>query len=471
MAAKFGTSGLRGLVEELDDGTAAAYTIAFLRHLKASGLIAEGDPVFVGQDLRPSSAEIAAQCMAAIEDEKLDPVDCGALPTPALAIHAMARKAASIMITGSHIPADRNGVKFYRPDGEIDKDDEAAMIASVGDVDKAALRWTPHHKPTDEEAQARANFVARYAGFLAEGCLVGRRIGIYEHSSVIRSVLSDILAPSGAEIIPVGHSETFIPVDTEAVSDQTRARIRVWVERYGLDALVSADGDGDRPLVADETGEVVRGDVLGLVVARLLEADSIVTPVTSNSGIEARVEAGVRRTKVGSPYVIADMAAAGDAGAERVIGFEANGGVLTGSKIAFGKAELSALPTRDSVLPIVSALAVSLGSGLTLSALVEGLALPVAASGRIENFATEKGKALVAILSSDEAERGDFLAPIGSAVFVDTKDGLRMTLADGRILHLRPSGNAPEMRIYSEAATEDDALALIEATRDRIMSS
>ncbi|TDH37967.1 phosphomannomutase [Pseudohoeflea suaedae] len=471
MAAKFGTSGLRGLVGELDDGTAAAYTTAFLRHLRASGSIADGDPVFVGQDLRPSSAEIAAHCMAAIEDEKLEPVDCGTLPTPALAVHAMARKAASIMITGSHIPADRNGVKFYRPDGEIDKGDEAAMTASVETVDKAALRWTAHHKPAEEEAGARAGFVARYRGFLAEGCLAGRRIGIYEHSSVIRSVLADILAPTGAEIVPVGHSETFIPVDTEAVSDQTRARIRVWVERYGLDALVSADGDGDRPLVADEKGAVIRGDVLGLVVSRLLEADAVITPVTSNSGIETRVDARTRRTKVGSPYVIAEMAAAAGDGARRIVGFEANGGVLTGSPFTFGKAELSALPTRDSVLPILAMLAVSLGSRLALSALVEGLALPVAASGRIENFPTGKGKALVASLSGDETARADFLAPIGEVASFDMTDGLRMTLADGRILHLRPSGNAPEMRVYAEAATQADAEALISAASERILTA
>ena len=468
MAAKFGTSGLRGLVGELDDGTAAAHVVAFLRHLKSAGAVAEGDPVYFGQDLRPSSAEIAAQCMAAAEDEKLEPVDCGAIPTPALAAWAMGRGATSIMVTGSHIPADRNGVKFYRPDGEIDKDDEAAISAHVGDIDRAAMRWTPHHRPADESAAALSAFAARYYGFLAEGSLAGKRIGLYQHSTVIRDLLADILAPSGAEIVPVGRSDVFVPVDTEAVSDQARARIRAWTQRYSLDVLISADGDADRPLIADDTGEVVRGDVLGLLVARLLGADIAVTPVTSNSGIESRLDAKVMRTRVGSPFVIAAMISARETGAGKVVGFEANGGVLTASPFTFGKAQLPPLPTRDCVLPLLSALAVSLGAGQPLSTFVEGLALPVAVSGRIENFPTEKGKAIVQALSADAEIRAQLLDGIGEVGAVDTTDGLRMTLADGRILHLRPSGNAPEMRIYAEAATDEDAKALVAEMTPRI---
>ncbi|MBU2485522.1 MAG: phosphomannomutase, partial [Alphaproteobacteria bacterium] len=64
MAAKFGTSGLRGLVGELTDGTAAAHARAFARHLKQTGMAQAGAPVFIGRDMRASSPEIAAQCAA-----------------------------------------------------------------------------------------------------------------------------------------------------------------------------------------------------------------------------------------------------------------------------------------------------------------------------------------------------------------------------------------------------------------------
>lgn len=128
---KFGTSGLRGLAVELNGLPAYAYTMAFVQMLAAKGQLQKGDKVFVGRDLRPSSPDIAALAMGAIEDAGFTPVNCGVLPTPALSYYAMGAKAPSIMVTGSHIPDDRNGLKFYRRDGEIDKDDEAASVQPI----------------------------------------------------------------------------------------------------------------------------------------------------------------------------------------------------------------------------------------------------------------------------------------------------------------------------------------------------
>ena len=54
-------------------------------------------------------------------------VNCGKVPSPAVAWYGLVRRVPAIMVTGSHIPDDRNGVKFYRPDGEIDKHDEAEI--------------------------------------------------------------------------------------------------------------------------------------------------------------------------------------------------------------------------------------------------------------------------------------------------------------------------------------------------------
>ncbi len=214
-------------------------------------------------------------------------------------------------------------------------------------------------------------------------------------------------------------------VDTEAAFEETRALASGWVQSEGLDGLVSADGDGDRPMVVDESGRVVRGDALGLIVARHLGADAVVTPVTSNSGIESRCDAAVSRTRVGSPFVIAGMADAVARGRRCVIGFEANGGVLTGNPISSGSAELAALPTRDSVLPILCAFAAARQAGQPLSAHVAALSMPVAASDRIENFPTEQSQALVARLSQDEAMRQDFFEPFGQVAHVDLTDGLR----------------------------------------------
>lgn len=468
MAAKFGTSGLRGLVEELEDGTALRHARAFARHLLASGAALPGATIFIGRDLRGSSPEIARQCMAGIAAEGLAPVDCGVLPTPALASHAMGQGAACLMVTGSHIPADRNGVKFYRPDGEIDKADEAAIAAlAVDSASEAPAFGQPVDMPP-AGMEASSAYIGRYRHFIADGALAGRRIGIYEHSTVARDLFAAILAPTGAAIVPLARSDHFIPVDTEAVTPEARALIRGWTAEHRLDALISADGDGDRPLLSDETGECLRGDLLGLAAALHLGADAIVTPVTSNSGIEAAIGARVWRTRVGSPFVIEAMTEASAAGASKILGFEANGGVLTGSPMQAGAAELTALPTRDGVLPLLAMLGETLAKGQPVSAFAARMRLPVADGGLIRAFPTETSKALLAELTADDGRRAAFFAPFGAIARLDLTDGLRALMSSGAIIHLRPSGNAPEMRCYVEAGSAEEARELSEAAMARV---
>ncbi len=463
---QFGTSGLRGLVVDLQGYPSALYATAFARHLIGQGLASAGDHIYIGGDFRPSSPDIAATCIGALQRAGLVPVDCGALPTPALALYAMRRGCASLMVTGSHIPADRNGIKFYRPDGEIDKADEQAVTRIAGEIRDQIIDLTPGiaERVADE---ANAEFLVRYHGLLGQGALSGLRIGVYQHSTVARDGLVSILAGHGADVVPLGFSRTFIPVDTEAVSNETIARLQNWAAEHRLDAIVSADGDGDRPLVADETGQPLRGDLLGLMVARFLKARVVVTPVTSNSGIEAAGDFHVVRTRVGSPFVIAGMQAALNEQQARgvtnagVMGFEANGGVLTASDFAVGARSLSALPTRDSFLPILACLSLAVETKQPLSALAANFALPIAAADRLENFPLETSARLMAHLKASPANLAAFLAPVGAVASVNETDGLRVTLADGRVVHLRPSGNAPEMRCYVEASTPDAAHALL----------
>jgi len=458
---KFGTSGLRGLVTDLLGHASALYATAFARHLLENGLVKSGDRIFVAGDYRPSSPDIAATCIGALTRAGLTPVDCGAIPTPALALYAMSQNAASLMITGSHIPADRNGIKFYRPDGEIDKADELAITRIAADIDGTIIDLTPG-TAADEEAQALALFLSRNRALLPENALSGMKIGVYQHSTVARDALVDVIAGYGAEVVALGRSDNFIPVDTEAVSPETVAFMQGWAREHGLDAIVSADGDGDRPLVADETGAPLRGDVLGLIVARFLDASVVVTPVTSNSGIEAAGNFSVIRTRVGSPFVIEGMNQASAAGKMAVMGFEANGGVLTQSEFGVAGGTLKALPTRDSFLPVLAALFLAKQQNKPLSAVAADFHLPVAAADRLENFAVETSSALMAHLRSAQQNLEAFLKPIGNARSISDIDGLRVTLEDGSVIHLRPSGNAPEMRCYVEAKDEVAASVLLD---------
>lgn len=131
---RFGTSGARGLAADMSPRVCFAYTAAFLQIIGAR----PGSRVALGMDLRPSSPDIAGACAAAISNAGLDVDFCGVLPTPALAFHAQERGIPAIMVTGSHIPFDRNGIKFYRSTGEITKADEAGIAgAEVNQIGRA----------------------------------------------------------------------------------------------------------------------------------------------------------------------------------------------------------------------------------------------------------------------------------------------------------------------------------------------
>lgn len=460
MSLKFGTSGLRGLSQDLKGKASAIYATAFARHLLASGMAKHGDPVLIGQDFRESSPAIAETCIGALTAAGFKPLDCGALPTPALALYAMSMKAAALMITGSHIPADRNGIKFYRPDGEIDKQDENAISELARQVEKETLD-VPSTSAENRETEAKQFFHDRNISLLSENALSGLKIGVYQHSTVARDMFVDVLKHYGADVVALGRSETFIPVDTEAVSADTLEKLKAWSAEHHLDAIISADGDGDRPLLADEQGTPLRGDLLGLITANFLKADVVVTPVTSNSGIEANGDFDVIRTKVGSPYVIAGMNEARSSGKNGVIGFEANGGFLTATPFTLNGKSVSPLPTRDCFLPLLAALQLVSKERKPLSAIAAGYELPVAAADRLQDFPQEKSAALMAHLRSSRTNLESFLAPIGAVENTSDIDGLRVTLGNGNTIHFRPSGNAPEMRCYVEAANEDEADALL----------
>lgn len=458
-AVKFGTSGVRGLADRLLSGDASIYTRAFIEHLQRSGLVAVGGLIAVGEDLRPSSAAIGEAVCSAILRAGLRPVRCGVVPTPALACFAMGRGMAAIMVTGSHIPADRNGLKFYRPDGEIDKQDEAAIVRILAEQGS----YAGDSRSTGEvaEADALAPYRDRYRCFLPNAALAGRRVGIWEQSSVARSLLAEIVTSSGGEPVLLGRSAQFVPVDTEALGATDAARLAAWIVSEQLDLMISTDADADRPLVIDQKGRQVRGDALGLIAAKTLNAGSVVTPVTSSSGIEAGLSAPVLRTRVGSPFVIAGMAEAVSAGHRNVVGFEANGGFLTGSDITYSGHVLPALPTRDALLPILCMFIAMGQTGAPASEVISGLGLPVALSDRLQNYPIAKGQALMRQLANDAAFCEQFLDGLGAAEGKDATDGVKFFLAERMILHFRPSGNAPEMRCYVEAPNRDAAEALL----------
>jgi phosphomannomutase len=452
-------------VTELNGVPAFAYTRAFAEMLKEDGSAAASQgKVLVGRDLRESSPSIAQLCCSALQESGLVAVDCGALPTPALACHGMRFGLPAIMVTGSHIPDDRNGLKFYRAQGEIDKQDEASILSWHS---KLRISSLPEHARTLRAEAPDTNLVvaykARYLNYFGAGALAGLTVGVYQHSSVARDIIVEILEALGARVVPLGRATGFIPVDTEALREEDAVLARQWANKQTLDAIVSTDGDADRPLVSDAGGAFLRGDLVGAITAKSLGADAIVTPVTSNSALEASgAFETVIRTRVGSPYVIEGMKEAVQSGAQAVVGFEANGGVLLGSEFVREGRTLTALPTRDAMLPILCALEVIITHGKPLAEIGAAFSFKAAASNRLEHIATDKSAAFVSRLQHDEAFLSDLMAPLGGADGISTRDGLRITGRNGEVVHFRPSGNAPELRVYVEAMTPARAESLLD---------
>ncbi len=449
----FGTSGARGKVADMTPDLCHAYTTAFI-----NAVVPKTTSIVLGHDLRPSSPEIAAACMAAVQSLGIEVIYGGALPTPALALFAAQNGSPAIVVTGSHIPFDRNGIKFYKEEGEISKRDERAMLDFlVGLPKNLKLPTLPLPDP-----RVRKAYLNRYIDFFGKDALRGGTVAVYEHSSVARDVLPSILEALGAEVISLGRTDFFVPIDTEAVRHEDVAQAREWAELYDFDAIVSTDGDADRPLIGDEKGEWLRGDIVGILTAQYLHATTVVTPVNSNSALERTQSfAQVIRTRIGSPYVIDGMQLSTDKRGGIVVGYEANGGFLLGSQVLRNGQRLGPLPTRDAVLPILALLCGAKAQALKMSEVGYRLPKRFTASDRIQNIEAESSRNLIARLKDDHVRLRNLMAPqAGPVEAIDETDGLRVHFASGDIVHLRPSGNAPELRCYAESTSARSAKSL-----------
>jgi phosphomannomutase len=524
----FGTSGLRGLVQDITDLEAYINVKGALGYLMSSGDIRANNTVVIAGDLRPSTDRIMRACAQAIVDSGCRVENAGKIPTPALLAHAISGRSAGVMVTGSHIPFDRNGIKINKSVGEVLKSDEAGIIGEVEHVradeySRSAsatlfdacgmLKRAPELPPVNGSAEEA--YLRRYLDSFVRDGLSGMRILVYQHSAVGRDILARLLRELGAAVVTAGRSETFIPIDTENITDEQLERLEnfaVAAESGGrpISAIISTDGDSDRPLVtavlpAALVGPGTRrvrflpGDLLGAVVADYLRADAAAVPISANDAVERRLgerKITLAKTKIGSPYVVAaldDLRANGKY--QRIVGWEANGGFLTGSDIELHGATLTALPTRDALLPILANLFAAAEQGLSLAALWERLPARSGRAGLLDDFPVAASQAILAqlipagtvievefdhsdcvvdcsrvdgtraVLDGSAAEDWRrcratlarfFTAAAGfdAIARINVLDGVRVYFRNGDIAHIRPSGNAPQLRIYAVSASQ-----------------
>ena len=470
---KFGTSGARGMADAMTDFVCYVYTAGFLKYLMSNTAQQQKiNEVAIAGDLRPSTDRIMEAIRRAVVDNGYNAILCGKIPSPAVALYGIERKIPAIMVTGSHIPDDRNGIKFNKIEGEILKDDEAEIRKQTVFVDDSLFNESGDfsdsiQNPGPDTTAAKKMYHKRYLDFFPGECLKGLKVGVYQHSAVGRDIVNEIVSKLGAETIPLNRSEVFIPVDTEAIRPEDIQLAKSWAQEYKLDSIITTDGDSDRPLISDENGHWLRGDVAGILCAKYLGADSVVAPISCNTALEkCGYFSNVKRTRIGSPYVVSAMIEAAEAGHNTIVGYEANGGFLIHSDISKTGRELKALPTRDAMIVLLSILSLSVKEGKKLSKLIETLPQRYTASNRLKNFPGEKSKAILNYFStgqiSEDKQRVEsvFGDLSGELLSIDRTDGIRLIFANQEIIHMRPSGNAPEFRCYNEAETNERAVEL-----------
>jgi phosphomannomutase len=480
----FGTSGLRGLVVDMTDLECYINTAGFLRFLDDSHQIDNSATIYLAGDLRDSSPLITLAVAAAIFDKGYAVVYGGLVPTPAIANFALRHNGACVMVTGSHIPADRNGIKFYKVGGEILKDDEDAIKRAVASerqriydehIEESKFDTSGKLKEMAELPQiddlVRTSYLKRYSSIFINKPLQGKKVVVYQHSAVGRDMLVELLHELGVITVSVGRSDVFVPIDTENVTldDQTYFK-KIASENPDAFAIISTDGDSDRPFVIDEIGIFHRGDDLGAIVAHELNVDFAAFPISSSDAVDEFLKeqnTAFVHTKIGSPYVIVAMAQSNKL---RPVGWEVNGGFLLGADMTINGYSLQALPTRDAFFPILVSLIAATKKHKTISALFSVLPRRFTQAGLIDNFPVEASRQIVGEFLEDSIENRVLLEQYFSrengfskVASINSLDGIRIYFNNGDIAHLRPSGNAPQMRMYSVSSTQaraDEIVAL-----------
>ena len=343
MSRLFGTDGIRG-VANLDLKPTLAYALG---RATAHRLSRPGGAIVVGQDTRRSGDMFTAAITAGAASLGVDVHAVGVVPTPALAYLARTGPYdAGIMVSASHNPADDNGLKVLDADG--------LKLDDAIEEELEALIW----REGELGGETNGTLGRRVEASSVVGAYRDHRMAMARsiRGSGLRIVLdgangsggilgAEILAATGAavEAIHVAPDGININVECGATSPGSLAAA---VRDRGADVGFALDGDADRLIAVDGTGEIVDGDqVLGILALERLAHGSLpgglVVSILSNGGLQGAVEAAggeVVRTPVGDKYILEGMQVAG-----ATLGGEKSGHVIVLEHTTSGDGIVTAL--------------------------------------------------------------------------------------------------------------------------------
>jgi len=343
----FGTDGIRGKANQYPITPEMAVRIG-----KAMAVFfnkgKSNHRILIANDSRISAEMLETGLAAGLNSMGVDAVFCGLLPTPGVAWLTAAEKAAAgISVSASHNPYDDNGIKIFRGDGfKLSEQQEAQIEALI--LNDTGL--TSHTITETGRIYHLNDPGGRYREFLAStvtsSSLIGMTIVIDCANGATSRIAPQLFAGLGAEVNVLFNSPTGRNINDGCGSEHPE-RLKHQVIENNANIGIAFDGDGDRLIVVDDSGEILSGDELLAIFASdmhqkvTLKNKPVVSTVMSNIGLGIALrEMGIRHimTDVGDRHVMEKMKAAG-----AVLGGENSGHMIFLDYHTTGDGMLSAL--------------------------------------------------------------------------------------------------------------------------------
>ena len=313
----FGTDGIRGKANTYPMTVETALKLG-----QAAGILftrgSHRHRVIIGKDTRLSGYMLEPALTAGFISAGMNVTLAGPLPTPAIAMLTRSlRLDLGVVISASHNPFEDNGIKLFGPDGTKLSDETELEIEALMTQDLSDRIAAPEHLGRASRlVDAAGRYIEAAKSSFPRGLrLDGLKIVLDCAHGAAYKVAPAALFELGAEVIALGVHPDGFNINRDAGSTAPKQLCESVLE-HGADIGIALDGDADRVILADETGELIDGDqILGLIARDLhaqdrLTGPGIVATVMSNLGLErfcAGLGLALHRTKVGDRYVAEAM--------------------------------------------------------------------------------------------------------------------------------------------------------------------
>ncbi|GAA3143947.1 phosphoglucosamine mutase [Streptomyces echinatus] len=450
MGRLFGTDGVRGVANaDLTAEMALGLSVAAAHVLAEAGTFEGHRPTaVVGRDPRASGEFLEAAVVAGLASAGVDVRSVGVLPTPAVA-HLTGALGADlgVMLSASHNAMPDNGIKFFARGGHKLADELEDKIEAVYESHRHGEPW---ERPTGAGVGRVRSYDEGFEAYVTHllsvlpNRLDGLKIVLDEAHGAASGVSPEAFTRAGAEIVTIGAEPDGLNINDGCGSTHLD-KLKAAVVEHGADLGIAHDGDADRCLAVDHTGEEVDGDQILSVLAlamrehSMLRSDTVVATVMSNLGFKLAMEkAGIRlvQTAVGDRYVLEEMKEHGYA-----LGGEQSGHVIILDHATTGDGTLTGL--------LLAARVAETGRSLRdLASVMERLPQVLINVPDVDRSRVRTSADLAAAVAEAERELGE----------------------TGRVL-LRPSGTEPLVRVMVEAADIEQARSVAGRLADAVKSA